>query len=221
MLYTAASNLTDIQNQIKNNSRSLAVSQVNQKFIDYTNDITLTTSSSVHGNNDVTNVLSQWRGWTDANQNMFQKGCSSSTKDQWAQNQTKCSSGYSYINAGSSSIGSNYCLIYPEWSSSQVTSRYSTQPSGCSPSGSSDFTSVQSAASAYFNSVTSYTTNNKNLLTKLTATNNDLDSSFSQMANNLYTSIGNINGILNPLIKIFNSILGQNGFFTLINCCKY
>jgi hypothetical protein len=219
-LYTAASSLADVQSNITSNSRSIAVSEINQRFTNYTNDITKTTNSATHGNNDLTYVFTQWQGWTDSSQNMYQKGCSSSTKDQWVQTQSKCSSGYTYIQSGSSSIGSNSCLIYPEWSSAQVTSRYSSQPSGCSASSSSDFSSVQTAATNYYSSVSTYTTSNKDLLNKMITTNNDLDDSFQSMANKLSSSISSISGILTPLVNIFQSILGQNGFFSLINCCK-
>lgn len=219
-LYAAAQSLSDVMNQINNNSNSQAITEINIRFGNFSSDITQTTDSVTHGNNDLTYVFNQWQGWTDSNQNMYQKGCSSNTKDQWVQNQNKCSSGYTYIASGSSSIGSNYCAVYPEWTSSQVSSRYSSQPSGCSASGSTDFASVQSAATNYYDKVTLYTTSNTNLLNKMTSTNNDLNSSFQSMAKKLSTSISNISGILNPLVKIFNDILGTNGFFSLINCCK-
>ena len=167
---------------------------------------------------DISFVLSEWRWWTDANQNSYQKGCTDASKDQWVQNRTKCDNGYSYLLAGSNDYGNNYCLLYPEWSASQASSRYSTKPSKCSPSGSNDFTSINTASDAYYSKITSYTQANKDLLNKLKNVNSDLDSGFSSMATKLLNSIQQIQGILTPLVNIFNTIVGENGFFTLINC---
>lgn len=213
--------MTEVETEIKANNHSAAIIKINENYANFVSDITKTTDSITHGNNDLTYIFNQWQGWTDDSKNMYQKGCTDSSRDQWAQSQSKCISGYSYITAGSSSYGNNYCLLYTEWSSTQLDSRYSTKPSKCSPSGSSDFSSVSQAASAYYSKINTYTNSNKDLISKLSNVNTDLDNSFTSMATKLLGSIDQIKGIITPLVQIFNSILGSGGFYDLINCCKF
>lgn len=216
-LYAAANNLTAIQNQIKSNNNSEAVTALTANYNNIISDIALSTNST-YGKSDVSYVMGEWRGWTDASQIKYQK-CATSTNDYWVQSQSKCPSGYSVGTAGSSSTGAPTCLLYPDWSSSQVQTRYGSIPSGCS-SVNSDFSSVSSAASAYYNSITTYTGRNKDTLNLMIDTNNYINSNFVSMSAKLSSSISNISGILNPLVNIFQSIVGNNGIFTLINCCK-
>ena len=40
------------------------------------------------------------------------------------------------------------------------------------------------------------------------------------MANKLITSLNQVSGVINPLVNIFQSIVGNNGLFKLIDCSK-
>lgn len=216
-LYTAANSLTNVQNQIKNNSGSTGTANLTAQFNTIMSDITLTTNAT-YGKSDVSYVLGEWRGWTDSSQNKYQK-CTATTNDDWVQTQAKCPTGYTYISAGSSATGSNSCLLFPEWTVSQVQARYSSNPSGCT-SVNSDYSSVSNAAQAYYNSINTYRLKNNDTLSLMIDTNNNINNSFVSMSGKLSQSISNISGILNPLIAIFQSIVGNSGIFSLINCCN-
>jgi hypothetical protein len=40
------------------------------------------------------------------------------------------------------------------------------------------------------------------------------------MSEKLLTMLNNINGIIEPLVKIFKDFVGDSGIFALVNCSK-
>jgi hypothetical protein len=177
-------------------------------------DIRLTSDSS-NGNNDINIILSEFNKWSDSSlATTYQKSCSAATKDNWVQNNTQCASDYTYLAAGGSS-SSKSCLALIDWSDSQVSSRYGA--TGCT-GGNTDFTSVSQAALAYFQNLKAFIASNTDLLNKLISENDNLNSQFISMASNLLTTLNNIDGIIQPLITIFNDSLGNSGFASIVNC---
>lgn len=74
------------------------------------------------------------------------------------------------------------------------------------------------AATAYYNAFQAYSTANSNLITQLEAETNNLNGGFNGMANKLLVMLNNINGIIEPLVKIFKDFVGDAGLFQLVNC---
>ena len=181
------------------------------------------TTDTSYGTDSLVNQFIQYNQWTDSNApNSYQKGCSSNSKDFWSTDLTTCKSGYVKVAGGAAANGDPNCLLFSEWSAQQTTVRYSSRPAGCSTTtGSPDFTSVPAATSAYFNGFSSYSTSNTNLINQLKVETNSLNSGFTSMAGKLLTMLNNINGILEPLVKIFKDFVGDSGLFQLVNCSKF
>lgn len=216
-LYTAASNLTDIKALVNANKNSIAIDTINTMYNSMITDITLTTDFNVLRNNDISAMISEWQGYTDTNVNKYLRCSSGGTKDYWSWTKDKCPNSYAYLAASSSPAGPGpHCLVIPEWSTSMINSRYAET---CTPTG-GDFTSVASASSAYYSGLTQYSTSSKTILEQMIATNGELNGLFQSMTGLVLTSITNIEGILTPLIEVFQSIVGKQGLFQLINCCK-
>lgn len=104
--------------------------------------------------------------------NKQQSSCSSKTKDFWAQNKNKCLSGYTYVSVSNPTdqLGNQACLLYTEFTTTAINTRYASQPSGCTISG--DYNTVLSATQAYFASINKYVTQNSQLLSTY---NSELD----------------------------------------------
>jgi hypothetical protein len=215
-LYQVSYTLSSTKTQIQNYSKSQAISKINSQYNNMINDITLTTSAA-QGNNDITAILNEYRGWTDSSINKYQKGCSPSAQDVWSQSKDKCLSDYTYI-ANGGKVGDKNCVLIPEFSGASATTRYATQ-TGCT-GGSTDFATVALAANAYVTSLNQYINDNKALLNQLIANNNNIDTNFSEMATQLLASLNKISGVIDPLVTLFQNIVGNNGLFKLINCGK-
>ncbi len=181
----------------------------------------LTTDTSLN-NDALINQFLEWNAFTDSsNSGTYQKGCSSNTKDFWTTQESSCPANYNKIQAGASNVGSQSCLIFSEWSSSQVSARYSLAPTGCGSTGSSDFSTIATASTAYFNAMSSYSNDNTNLINNLKTEHTNLDSSFVSMSEKLLDLLGKVDGIISPLVQIFKSLVGDSTLFTLINCSIY
>jgi hypothetical protein len=179
----------------------------------------ITTDSSL-GSDAIISQFLQYNQWTDSNSNnSYQKGCSSNSKDFWTTNLDTCKTGYIKASAGAQGNGETSCLIFSEWNSGQVTSRYSSRPQGCSiNTGSPDFFNVLTAINAYYAAFSSYSTQNRNLINNLQSQFNNLNTGFTSMSNQLLTLLNSINGIIEPLVKIFKEFIGDAGIFQLVNC---
>ena len=210
-----------IRSIITNNS-CLSCQNLTRYYSNMSNDITLTTNNNFGNNNNITSILLNWQGYSDFSLNMYQgSNCQSQTKDQWSQSQSKCFSNYSYLIAGSSTLGTPNCLLFTEWSSNQESSRYNNAPSNCVPSNQSDFSTFLSANNAYYNSITKYVSDNNNLLNKLIQINNQLETSFGSMITQLLFSMNDANGVTTPLLNIYLNKVGSSSLFSLINCSIY
>ena len=171
------------------------------------------------GTDSLISQFAQYNLWGDYNANpTFQKGCSSNTRDFWTTDLTTCKSSYVKATAGSASNGDPNCLVYGDWTATQVNSRYSARPAGCGASGSTDFSSVSSAMTSYYGAFKSYSTANTDLIDQLEAQTNSLNNSFTSMSEKLLVLIKNIDGIINPLVDIFKNLVGDSGLFQVVNC---
>jgi len=167
------------------------------------------------------NVFLEWNAYTDSSvQGSYQKGCSSNTRDYWVSDSTTCPSSYTLIQGGGSNIGNPSCLVLSDWTSAQVNSRYGAAPAGCGATGSSDFTTVTTAASSYFNSMSSYSVDNSKLIDEIKTEHTNINSSFTSMAEKLLDLLNKIDNIISPLVNIFKQFVGDSALFSLINCCK-
>ncbi|MFM1913185.1 MAG: hypothetical protein RIR51_1023 [Bacteroidota bacterium] len=220
MLYNVSNTLVTTKKQIEENKNSIAIQTINQNLEILKVNFALTTDVSL-GTDSLINQFIQFNSWTDYNSNpTYQKGCSSNTKDFWTTDLTYCKSGYVKASAGSQSNGDPNCLIYGDWSAAQISTRYSTNPSGCGASGSPDFTSVSSAINSYVSAFNSYSSSNKDLISQLELNTNSLNSGFTSMSEKILSMLQSIDGIITPLVNIFQSLIGNAGLFQIINCCN-
>jgi hypothetical protein len=205
--YDQTSYLKSMSTRLSANLGSKMVVQINQQYQDAMKDISKTTDSKTHGNDDIGSLFTSFNGVTEPSSG----GCS---HDQWVSDSSLCSTGtgHSYSSAQSpASLGTKTCLAVPDWSSSSAGARY---PTDCTVNGQS----VSTVAGSYVGSLNTYMTNNKALLNKLTAANNDIDTQFKSTTAKLKTNLDQVNGVITPLSNVFESILGTSGFFSLINC---
>lgn len=220
-LYNVSNTLIDTRNQISNNRNSIAVTSINTQLDDQKKNILLTTDSS-YNSDAIANVFSEWNAYTDSSiQNTYQKGCSSFSKDYWVSDPKTCPASYNYIQSGSIANGTPSCLVLSEWSSAQVNSRYAASPTGCGSTGSTDFQTISGASNNYFSAMTDYSKENSNLIDEIKTEHTKINNSFESMAVNLLDLLGRIDGIISPLVSIFNTFVGNNGLFSFINCCKF
>lgn len=168
------------------------------------------------------NQFIQYNRWTDYNApSTYQKSCSSNSRDNWTTNLNSCSNGYVKVDGGAAANGADNCLIFNEWSGAQFTQRYSPRPEGCSAeTGSPDFNNVQAAAGAYYNSFNAFSASNTNLINQIQVETTDLNGTFTSMTKKLLDLIINIDGIISPLVDLFNKFVGKAGIFQLVNCSK-
>jgi len=217
-LYQVSYTLSQTRSLIKNNTNSIAIAALNDQYKSMISDISLTTQS-IPGDNTIQAMITQANGWSDSTKNLYQKECSVSATDAYVSNVNSCPSGYTYSTTGGS-VGKQNCLLFSDFTGSQMSSRYSSV-SGCQSSGSTDFTSVSQALSAYTDALNSYNSANKALLNQIIAQNDVLNQSFVNMSAKLLANLDQINGVISPLNDLFQNIVGQNGLFTLINCSKF
>jgi hypothetical protein len=216
-LYQISYNLTQTKKTIQANANSTAIQNLNTQYNNMINDITLTTDTSL-GDNSLASITTELRGWSDSNANKYQKGCTPAAMDAYSQTTTGCPTGYTSVANGAGALGTQDCLLYKDFTNSgTVSSRYSSM-TGCQNSGSNDFSSVAQAVSAYVNALNTYITDNQKLITELINNNSNLNTEFVKMANKLSVSLDNVSGVINPLVTEFQSILGSNGLFQLVNC---
>ena len=215
-LYESSAKLIEIKKAFEANKNSEAVNITTNTYKSMQNNIKLTTDLTF-GNNDISTIFSEFNKWTDSSQSStYQKGCSNFFKDAWVQIDNQCPSGYSALSSGGTST-SNSCLSLSTWSEANTNSRYST--AGCSVSN-PDFNSISSAAVAYYKALNQYSAANTLLLNNLINENDKLNTQFVSLAQRLITTLDNIDGIIQPLVNIFNDSLGTNGFFSIVNCSK-
>ena len=212
-LYKVSYNITQIKNAISANKNSEAIQYINTQYTNAINDIT-TSTDPTSGNNDISSILKDFNKWTDYNTNSNLNDCSTKPQDQWVQSPTLCPNGY----AGDASLGSKSCLAYSKFTGASAGGRYSSL-SGCKYT-TSDFTSVTDAVSAYTTALNNYITDNTALLNEMISNNGNLNKDFVSMAEKLSNSLNRISGVIDPLYSLFQSVVGNNGMFALVNCGK-
>lgn len=213
-LYQVSLTLQSTKSTLQGNTNSVAIESINMNYNNIINDITLTTDIG-YNYNDITSVLSEFRGWTDAGQNEYQKGCTSPTYDVWVQSLSQCPAGYPH----NAAIGLQSCLLIPNFSGAQAQSRYSGL-SGCQSSGNIDFSSTSQAAQAYVTNLNKYISDNTNLVDQLISQNAVINTKFVSIAQDVLTFMNNMQGVIQPLIGIYKSLVGSNGIFSIVNCGK-
>lgn len=221
-LYNVSNTLIQTKDQIQANKNSIAITTINTQLNDYKINFANTVDPSI-GSDSLISQFLQINQWADYNANgSYQKGCSSNTRDFWSTNLDTCKSGYVKVTGGSTSNGDSNCLIFSEWTSSSTSARYTARPLGCSTTtGSPDFTTVLAAVNAYYNAFTTYSTANTALINQLQGRFDILNSGFTSMSGKLLVMLDNINGIIDPLVKIFKDFVGDAGILALINCSKF
>jgi hypothetical protein len=220
-LYASASHLQQVQDQIKANSNSQNVQSAKTQYDLYNNDIRETNKASNYDENWIWRMFLNSDKYSNAlEQGSFQSSCSSQTQDVLRQSQAHCPDDYVYIPGGSDIIGTKSCLTIQSWAFDQIVSRYSSRPTGCTPS-SPDFSSFSNAMSSYYTGFRNYMLENTNLLQQLKGEMDNLNQQFIQSAGNLSNSIDNMSGIIQPLLQLFNGIIGPGGYFgDFVNCSK-
>jgi predicted PurR-regulated permease PerM len=203
---------------IQNNTNSIAIAQANTQLNLFINDITKTTDPLL-STNDISAIMTEWNEWTDSSLNKYQKNCNSASYDRWVQTIELCPSDYT-ASAGGGILGNKNCIIFTDFSGGQAYSRYSIQ-TGCANSGSPDFNSVAQAAANYTTNINKYYNDNKDLANQIITNNNNLEKSFVGMSGKLMGSLDKVEGIITPLVSIFQSLVGDKGLFTLIDCGKF
>jgi len=220
-LYNVSNTLIETKKTITDNKNSIAITKINENLNTLKVDFPGVTPTS-YGSDAMINQFIEYNKWTDYNTpSGFQKGCSTNSKDFWSTNLNQCADGYVKVDAGAVGAGDPNCLIFNEWSAGQFAARYTPRPEGCSTTtGSPDFTNVQTAAGAYYTSFNTFSSENVKLINQLEAETNTLNGAFSSMSNKLLDLLASVDGIILPLVAIFNKYVGKAGIFQLVNC-KY
>jgi len=213
-LYQVSIKLESTKSILQGNTNSVEIESINMSYNNFINDITLTTDAG-YNYNDITSIFNEFRGWTDAGQNKYQKGCSSPTYDVWVQSLSQCPAGYPH----NAALGSQNCLLVPNFSGAQAQSRYSSL-SGCQSPNNPDFSSTSQAAQAYVTNLNQYIADNTNLLNQLISKNAEINTKFVIIAQDVLTFMYNMQGVIQPLIGIYKSLVGDNGIFSIVNCGK-
>lgn len=218
-LYNVSNTLIATKETIQKNKNSVAIETIDKTLNTLKVDFQFTTEANL-GTDWYVNQFIELNNWADFNSNnSYQKGCSTNAKDYWTTNLDTCKNGYVKVSAGATANQDPSCLIFKEWSASQVTSRYSLIPGGCSTTtGSPDFTSVPAAINAYNSAFNTYSAQNTNLINQLESETAKLNGGFVSMSNKLLDLLNNVDGIILPLVKIFNQYVGNGGIFDLVNC---
>jgi len=174
----------------------------------------LTTSPTL-GQNNINAIINELRGWSDSSQNKYQTQCNPASLDAWVHNVQSCPSGYT--NGGP--LGSRSCLLLTDNTATTVNTRYSSQ-TACKVSGSTDFTTVVEAIRTYVEELNTYIQSNKNLIDELIANNNVIDGKFVAIAERVINFLTRMSNIIQPLVELFENIVGDQGLFKIVNCGK-
>ena len=220
-LYNVSNTLITTRKQIEQNKNSIAIESINKNLDSIKVNFAASSDTSL-GSDSLISQFAELNNWSDYNSNpTYQKGCSSNTRDFWTTDLTYCKSGYIKANSGTESNGDPNCLIYGDWSAGQVSTRYASRPASCGATGSPDFSSVSGAINSYYSAFKTYSTANSDLINQLEGETNTLNNSFIYMSGNILTMLQNIDGIITPLVDIFQKFVGDSGLFQLINCCNF
>lgn len=211
-LYEASRELKSSKSVLETNKNSEAIETINTSYTSLKTDISLTTSDSL-GNNSIISILSELRGWSDAGQNRYQKTCSPASRDVWVEKTGNCPAGFTQ----GSAIGSQSCLLITDFTQSSASSRYSGQ-TGCTITGSTDFTSVSDAVGSYVGNLNVYINDNTNLLDNLITRNNEINQKFVAIATRIIDFLQRMEGVIDPLLEVFENLVGSNGLFSIVNC---
>lgn len=211
--------MVETRDQIKENQNSIAIKLLDQQYESLKTDFKSTIVPT--GSDSIFAQFVQYNRFTDVNSNeSLQKGCSSNAKDYWTTNLETCKDGYVKIDAGAKADGEPSCLLFKEWSSGQVAARYSERPSGCEGN-IPEFQTVNGGITSYNTALRSFSNENDALLNQLISANKDLNDGFLSMSGKILTMISNMDGVIQPLVDIFNKLVGNAGIFALINCSKF
>ena len=219
-LYKVSNTLIQTKKTIIENKNSIAIETINKNLDDLKVNFQDVTNLALYGTDAIVNQFGQYNKWTNyETPDTYQKSCSSNSNDFWTTSLTKCENGYVKVNGGTAAGGDKNCLILSEWSSSQQTARYTIRPEGCSTTtGSSDFNTVKGAASAYYSSFNTFSASNSLLIDQIEKDNGELNTTFTSMSTKLLNLITSIDGIISPLVDLFNKFVGDAGIFQLVNC---
>lgn len=114
-LYTASQNIQMLQANISATTNSLTIPVIDANYDKMIKDFTQSSTD----NSGPASAAVAWRGYSDSTQNKAMAGCSSNpAKDIWLSDKNYCPTGFPYITAGSSGVGSQSCLVVQEWSAS-------------------------------------------------------------------------------------------------------
>ena len=185
---------SNIEKDIENLEKLKEYNEILTKYIE---DMSLSTTSKLHGEKDVSNVIKLLNQYTDVSyEGSKQIQCVTQTKDRWVTNKKNCPSGYTYLSTENQlSEGGFYCLVINEWTTSEHTLRY-TGACKTYNNENTDYLSTQ-----YFLFLKRFYDNNKNLLNNIINGNNYLYDSFSQLINYVKIEFKNDDIILKDFLK--------------------
>jgi hypothetical protein len=118
-LYTASATIKSLQTNITNNKNSITIPKVNDQYDAIIKDYQISSDDTSINGPKLTEE--SWWAFSDASQNRDgMSKCANPAKDMWVSDQSKCKSGYTYINAGSGTVGTASCLVITEWTASVI-----------------------------------------------------------------------------------------------------
>jgi hypothetical protein len=214
-LYEASYGLVQNQRALTKSKQSSRIAEINEKYDKSKLDILLTTDDSL-GNNSIKSILFELRRWSDSELKRYQSNCSPASEDVWVHNKNHCPSGYKINDV----LGASSCLLIPSFSKRQAVYRYSTQTE-CEINGSKDFKSIGEAVGSYVEKLNNYITSSNNLLENLKLNNNNLNEKFVLVAQKILIVLEKMDGVIEPLVDIFENVVGDSDFYNFVNCCKY
>ena len=185
---------SNLEKDIENLEKLKEYNEILKKYIE---DMSLSTTSKLHGEKDVSNVLKLLNQYTDVSyEGAKQIQCVTQTKDRWVTNKNNCPSGYTYINSENEySEGGFYCLVIDEWTINDHTLRYE---GACKTYNNENTDDI---STQYFIFLKRFYDNNKNLLNNLINGNTYLYNTFNQLINNVKIEFTSDDSILQDFLQ--------------------
>ena len=218
-LYKDYTNFYLYYSNIETDKKNLEKLKENNEILTkYIEDMSLSTTSRLHGEKDVSNVIKLLNQYTDVTyEGSKQIQCVTQTNDRWVTNKNNCPSEYTYINNENIySEGGFYCLVINEWSESEFNSRYQ---SACKTY---DNQNTGDVSYPYFFFLKKFYNDNKNYLNFLINGNNDLYNIFSQLISNLKIEFQSDDVILQDFLKGYIKYNGledlSSSMFDMFDC---
>jgi hypothetical protein len=193
--------LTAFLNEKKNNLDSYLI------------NITMTTSSQTHHENDISLFIKRLNQYTDfSNEDPYQIDCITNTFDNWVMNKDDCSSGYIYSIDGSQSKN---CLLLRDWTKVDYDIRYLPT---CKIKEEKGGGSIRDKAGIYLDRFNIYYTQNERLIQDMENGVDQLITLHDQLLEKISLEMANDNNTFLNFTLPFSMFLNNHDINQLFDC---